>query len=200
MIKSLVLALLLVGGAAMAADFNRPEVQVGDTWKIKTADGTSEVVVRKIDDGKVYLTSSGLPLVNTLDMNPVSLVTFVKGGSGQVMTQYLPYIPYFEFPLSTGKKWRNDGVQFYRGGITGKLKVAGEVMGEEKVTLPIGDFLAAKVVINFDNGYDRGAVTCWYVPELKRAGKCVSNFAPVASYEVVETNVWPPMKSASAGE
>jgi hypothetical protein len=200
MFKSFVLALLLVGGVAMAADFNRPEVQVGDAWKIKVGDSFKEVVVTGVNDSKIDILYGGYRHVLTNEWNPVSNTAEMKGAAGQSFTQYSPYIPYFRFPLVAGNKWKNDEVMFYRGSASGKLKVATEGVGVEEVVLSIGKFSAMKVVVNFDNGYDRGPVTCWYVPELKRPGKCVSRFGPVQTYEVVETNVWPPMKSASAGE
>lgn len=163
---------------AVDGEVAAPQVQVGDTWHMKTTDlraasgsyADVSFVVDQVDSDRVYITKtvtarpdSATPLIYNTQMN------LEQGKTGS----YSPAMQYYDFPLHVGKEWTSTSA------ITGNAqkdsqKVEAKVVGWETIQTPMGEFNALQIDANYTsylNGsvVSQGADRSWYVPELKRA-------------------------------
>ncbi len=149
---------------AFAQKVDRPEIKIGDRWKMERKDGftkvvqfTEEIAVVNVAPDKMTITLDGQPSVMTPDLSILENARF----------QYEQPYDLLKFPLESGKewsfkpKWKNK-----QSGQTFSGTFDAEVKGFEKIQTPAGDFDAVKIEAK---GYLAWSVriTYWYAPKAK---------------------------------
>jgi len=160
--------LALVGSiapnVALAQKVDRPEMKIGDRWKMERKDGftkvvqfTEEITVVSVAADKTAITLDGQPSAMTPDLSILENARF----------QYEQPYDLLKFPLESGKewsfkpKWKNK-----QSGQTFSGTFDAEVKGFEKIQTPAGEFDAIKIEAK---GYLAWSVriTYWYAPKAK---------------------------------
>jgi len=165
-----------------------PSHVVGDTYiteVINLADGKpgakTERKVVYADATKMVVESKSLSskkgTVRVLDYTPEWNLIRSRNPDGSGL-DYTPPLKYYDFPLSTGKKWQQTTVETdIKTGAKRTHTLSSEVLGSETVTVPAGTFNAIKLItkselVDVSKGETTfGSDTSWYVPELRRSVK-----------------------------
>lgn len=166
-----------------------PVFKVGDSWLWVRSDrrtGLKEAetsrTITKVSPERIEGTDNGNAITMTADqLALMETADFVRQGS-----------PHFvQFPLELGKKWSFKYVQASKAGPQRtRWQYDAEVVGQERVKVPAGEFDAFKVVCkgywNNEVGSGNGAaeVTLWFAPAARATVK--SQFQGGQSYNVSE--------------
>ena len=138
----LVLAgLVFFADRAIAQAVDRPDVKVGDEWKVAvyytvpSATPNRTWLITSVTEAGIDGTENGEPLRLTRELNVVESPRD-KSSNFKLLA----------FPLEVGKRWHyvNDWV-FKMNGSAGRSTVDAEIVGYEKVTVPAGEFDAFKL-------------------------------------------------------
>ena len=148
----------------------RPEVRVGDRWKIERKDAktklviqTDETAIGAVSATKLDVTINGAPGVMTPDL------TLLDGPRLAYDNGY----QFLRFPLEIGKKWEFKTTWHNKGnGNKGRTEMEVAVKSQEKVRVAAGEFEALRIegvgYMNFSTGGSRRVqVTYWYAPAAK---------------------------------
>jgi len=156
-------------GAASGAKAERPDVKVGDRWKIVCTEGRekSELVrvVESVGETQITFTENGKPATMTRELNQLESARRKDSDQRRL-----------SFPLEVGKQWEftdkwldhtstpPDAV----GSEKGKVKV----VSYEKVRVPAGEFdtFAVKWNSSWNNGMGGSGITdytYWYAPAAR---------------------------------
>ena len=113
-----------------------------------------------------------MTLVLNADWNPVAQL----GQRGADDVRFVPFAPYFQFPLAPGKKWRGQ----YKGECgplcSFEVDCEYEVRGWETISVPAGKFEALRIDSrdNYRHAFGMTSVgtrSAWLVPKLKHPVK-----------------------------
>jgi hypothetical protein len=119
--------------------------------------------------------------VRKLEFTPEWNLTTIRNIDGSEVN-YSPPLKYYDFPLTSGKTWRQTSTATNRK--TGEIKehTLSAVVGDwENVTVPAGTFRGIKVTIQtelFDRTTGKkttGTDTSWYVPEVRRSVRSLTS-------------------------
>ncbi len=168
-----------------------PSIAVGDTYVYESkalgaeasGPGSSLITRRTVTSSGRTVTMSSLVL-RSKNAKPRNLYydrewNLVKSrntsGSGH---DYSPALRYYDFPLYTGKTWRETTTETnIKTGAIRQHTLSGRVEGWEMVSVPAGTFRGIKVELQTEL-YDPstgeriiGSDTSWYVPEVRRSVK-----------------------------
>jgi hypothetical protein len=167
----LALTLLPLGVLAQAAPVQRPELKVGDRWKMEVQDPltkmirtTIEEVVVSLDATKIGVTIDGQPGTVSPDLTVLDYYRVSYDNGYQ----------WLRFPLEPGKKW-DFKTQWTakQSGASGRSQFDVEVLSRESITVPAGTFEALKLRAKGYMNADRGGtwsvtMTYWYAPQAKK--------------------------------
>ncbi|MBD9361744.1 hypothetical protein [Methylomonas fluvii] len=147
---------------------NKPGIKT--ERKVVYSDATKMVVESKS-------LSSKKGTVRVLDYTPEWNLVRSRNPDGSGL-DYAPALKYYDFPLSTGKKWQQTSIETdIKTGAQRKHTLSSEVLGRERVTVPAGTFNAIKLItkselVDLAKGETTfGSDTSWYVPEIRRSVK-----------------------------
>lgn len=153
-----------------------PVVKVGDTWRWVRSDrrtGAKEAetlrVIKSVAPDRIEAAENDGVAVFMSDMNTVETPDWAR----------TPPTRFSEYPLALGKKWSLKFVQNSKTGnrFSTRFQYDAEVVGQEKVKVPAGEFDAFKIVYkgywNNDTTNRNGAakLTVWYAPAARSAAK-----------------------------
>lgn len=155
---------------AQATTVPRPELKVGDRWKIERRDqftkileSTTEEVVTAASPTRIEMTFNGVPGVVTPDLTQLD-TPLVSNDTGY---------EFLRFPLELGKKWdfktnwKNKATSS-----TGSTALDVQVLTQEQVTVQAGKFDAIKLraigYMYLGGGRRNPTITYWYSPLAKR--------------------------------
>lgn len=153
-----------------------PAVKVGDTWRWVRSDrrtGAKEAetlrVIKSVAPDRIEAAENDGVAVFMSDMNALETPDWVR----------TPPTRFADYPLAVGKKWNLKFVQNSKTGdrFSSRIQYDAEVVGQEKVKVPAGEFDAFKIVYkgywNNDTTKRNGAakVTVWYAPAARSAAK-----------------------------
>jgi hypothetical protein len=124
---------------------------------------------------------SNVGYVRKLEFTPEWNLVSVQSSDGSGL-YYSPPLKYFEFPLTSGKTWRQTSIETNIK--TGNLKehTLSALVGDwENITVPAGNFRGVKVTIQTEL-VDRstglkttGTDTSWYVPEVRKSVRSLTS-------------------------
>jgi hypothetical protein len=185
-------ALLAIAGPVMAA--NAPSA--GDTWAYRVINayngevrGSVQYRVEKTDADRIAVAMSADPV--TLGLPRTEIYTADGRWVRHTLTSHdqpveyefaQPY-PAYDFPLDSGKSW-SKRVQATNSanGRRANVRVDGDVLGTERVSVPAGAFDTIKIRRRIYGGDFDGSrsetnivETEWYAPALKRAVRLERN-------------------------
>jgi hypothetical protein len=185
-------ALISIADSAMAA--NAPGA--GDTWSYRVvnvyngeARGTVQYRVEKADANQLAVATSsdlaalGAPRTEIYTADGRGLKHAIINHDQPVEYQFAQPYPAYEFPLESGKSW-STRVQATNlaNGRRASVRVDGDVLGTEQVTVPAGAFDTIKIrrriyAGDFDGPRSETNIveTEWYAPALGRAVKLNRN-------------------------
>lgn len=197
--KNWLFAVLLLAGCAtplpqlppsgIPASITAPQqIRVGDSWTYQLHDGYTQIskgtyryFVTAIEPQRiiVQVTHDGEPAgtqIFTRDWNWLE-----KPMTNLQNFRYSPPYPALPFPLAAGKTWRAYiNATDPATGRTNRVRIDGDVLGWERVTVPAGEFDALKIrrLVYAGNGdYDREEEDIreidWYAPQLGQIVKLV---------------------------
>ena len=186
-------------GATSGAKAERPDVKVGDRWKIVCTQGREKWelvrVVGSVGETQITFTENGKPATMTPELNPLESVRRKDSDNRRL-----------SFPLEVGKQWEftnkwldhTSNPPDAAGSENAKVKV----VSYEKVRVPAGEFdtFALKWNSSWNNsmgGTGMSDYTYWYAPAARAIIK--SNLRvtwqgggnPDALCEVVELKLQP---------
>lgn len=154
---------------------DKPQIIVGLEWHSKTTDyrdprGSHDDVAYKITANQ-----EGTVLIDkTITDRPDSKVTLMYDESlnliGGKTGRYIPALANYDFPLTEGKTWKVTS-EVIGNPYKDLQQVAGQVLGRENISTPMGEFEAIKIVVEHKaflagNEMSKGQDILWYVPEL----------------------------------
>lgn len=169
----------------------RPTVRVGDTYAYESRDPdnvepviTTKRTVISTSDGILLATvsmNSRNAKVRKLsfdqDWNLVSTRNADNGGFN-----YSPPVKYFDFPLFTGKTWRQISTESdTKTGKTRTHTVSGVVGDWEDISVPAGTFrtirvsLSTEVLDSATGERVAGTDISWYAPQVRRSVKSITS-------------------------
>ncbi|MDO8933998.1 MAG: caspase family protein [Rhodocyclaceae bacterium] len=155
--------------------------KVGDFWRYRGSNqnGADAPTYKVTDvlDGRIEIRyvsniNEQMTLVLNTDWNP--LVQLGQQHAEEI--KFVPFAPYFQFPLEPGKKWRGQ----YKGecGIICSFEVdyEYEVRGWETITVPAGKFEALRIDSrdNYRHAFgiaSTGTRSAWFVPAIRQPVK-----------------------------
>jgi hypothetical protein len=164
-------------------------VKVGDTWRWVRSDrrtGAKEHenlrTIKSVSADRVESTETDGDAVYTGDMRTIETAAWVR----------TPPPPFANWPLAVGKKWDFKFVQNNKLGnrASSRWEYNTEVVAQEKVKVPAGEFEAFKIVSkgfwnNDTSGRSgRAVVTSWYAPAARATVKV--EFEDGFSFNVTE--------------
>ena len=160
----------LFSSGANAQKIDRPEIKVGDRWKLERKDGFTKLV--QFTEDTVVVNVAPDKITITLDGQPSSLTPDLAVLENARFAYETPY-DLVRFPLEPGKewsfkpKWKNK-----QSGQTFSGSFDAEVKGSEKVQTAAGEFDAVKLEAK---GYLASSVriTYWYAPKAKAIVKMI---------------------------
>lgn len=173
-----VLGLIALAAHAQTAD--RPEVRPGDQWRFSISYGVPSTepkrtwIVRTVTETAIEGTENGEPLSLTRELNVLDSPTFTETSPRRLA-----------FPMAVGDRWQFETDWLFKPKASrGRVSVAVEVAGYEKVTVPAGEFEAFRLTIretvsgkapigSFYEGETRR--TYWYAPAARAVVKSVSH-------------------------
>ena len=190
--------LALLAGPALAQKTERPEVKVGDRWQFvryySVASTTPNVIweINSVTATEISGTENGEPLRLTPDLNVID-----SPMSNQSNPKAL------SFPLEVGKRWQYDTDWLFKPkGSRGSLVVDVEVVAQERIAVPAGEFEAFKLVSKgslsgtspINSHYDAVITTTyWYAAAPRAIVKSVSHnpYLGVSTVELVGVQMRP---------
>lgn len=171
---------------AASAQVTPPLVKTGDRWVYDSAGGKRILTVESVSsDGTIDATIdapglSGFSIRYTREWNilmaPVPMLGTVRYQRYSPPVCLMPAAPW-----KAGQNWTCDAT-WSDGTYSGTVHVTGDIVGEEKVTVPAGTFdtLHAKLSVG-------GAeVNCWYAPKAASWAQCKS---PLPDYNYTLASV-----------
>ena len=171
--------------AGIAARVDAPRMKPGDTWRYAARDGYTSLPKEALEYRVAAI--AGDTITMTLQHgDTVSAERYTRDLSWieKPMTnlqdfRYSPPYPALPFPLEAGKKW-HAYVQATdpATGRTNRVRIDGEVLGWERVTVPAGVFDTLKVHRlvyagnhDFFRGEEHIRETDWYAPQIGKIVK-----------------------------
>jgi len=164
-----------------------PNHAIGDTYVTEVVNPNDEKNnfkterrVVSVAPGKIVVESKSISkkgTVRVLEYTPEWNIIRSRNPNGEG-SDFSPPLKYYEFPLSSGKKWQQTSVETNTK--TGEKRthtLSAAVDGWDTVTTPAGSFKGIKVITNtelLDHATGQktiGSDTSWYVPELRRSVK-----------------------------
>jgi hypothetical protein len=152
-----------------------PAVKVGDSWRwvrndrrtgIKEYENTR--VIKSVSIERIEASETDGDAVFTPQMSAIETAAWVR----------TPAPNFIDFPIVIGKKWDFKFAQANkRNSGKSRWEYSAEVVGQEKVNVPAGEFEVFKIVTkgfwNSDNSQrsGRAAFTTWYAPSARTAVK-----------------------------
>ncbi len=155
-----------VAGAPTAAVGQRPEWRPGDQWTYGwTAEArTGTKVVEVLDSreiGGVFYYAARNGDVDHLFTRDLQWAGALR--DGRVEIRMVPPLPWFVWPLETGRRWSHRATYQDPNGAR-QRDDSFAVIGEEWVEVPAGRFRTLKVV---REGSDRDSDEYWYASEVR---------------------------------
>lgn len=176
---TLLVGQLLAAGAAAQADplpGTAPVVKVGDSWRWARSDRRTGIkeyentrTIKSVAADRIEATESDGDAVYTADMSAIETGSWAR----------TPPAQFAAWPLAVGKKWDFKYLQSNKTGNRWKTRweYSAEVVAQEKVKVPAGEFDAFKLVhrgywTNETTGRNgRAAITSWYAPAARASVK-----------------------------
>ena len=143
-LSAAVLAIAALSSPALAQKAERPDVKVGDRWRLEVRLGTGPSAMKLQDLSRVVTsvtaagierTDNGLRVVLTPDLNEIESTSY-KHSDSRLLS----------FPLELGKQWHcTDEFLSKFIGKEARMNWSVAVVGYEKVRVPAGEFDAFKL-------------------------------------------------------
>jgi hypothetical protein len=193
-----VLVLTALASAALAQKADRPIVKAGDRWQfveyygIANTEPNRDWLVTAVTPSRIEGTDNGEPLTLTPELNVLES-SRSKNSNPKGLS----------FPLEVGKQWRFASEWVFKvTGSEGSSIVDVEVVGNEKVSVPAGDFEAFKLMskgnirgVSAKNSLIEAEVTStyWYAPAARAIVKSVTHnpYIGVTTVELVKFHPQP---------
>jgi hypothetical protein len=161
--------------AAQAPSGDLPTMKVGDSWKWVRSDrrtGIKEAEVLRtvtaVTAERIEGTENEGRFVLTRELHQIESAEWVRKGDPR----------FVDWPMAVGKKWSFNYVQEGKAPrYSARWTYDAEVVGQEKVKVPAGEFDTFKIVYkgswNNDTGRTNGSasVTSWYAPAARASVK-----------------------------
>jgi hypothetical protein len=151
----------------------QPTLKVGDTWRWVRSDRRTKLqeadtlrTVTAVSATRIQGTENGGTFVLSADLAAIETPDFLRLDDGA---------KFITFPLEVGKKWSFKYEQHNKNStFKARWRWDAEVVGQEKIKVPAGEFDAFKIVLvgyfdGLNGGNGRSDVTTWYAPAA-RAG------------------------------
>ena len=167
-----------------------PDFRNGDTWELSIKfpvdcqrwEGHGEVDGYLVGQCKNYLMYATVDNANWVKFADTD---------GNLIAEYKPFLPFYNFPLKMGKQWEGKYSGFIKGDPNPRWKSTfkARVVAYEEVSVPYGAYMAYKVEyedhwdVNGFKGVAKG--TYWMSPELKFVLKNENKGDPRYSYELL---------------
>lgn len=165
-----------------------PTLKVGDTWRWVRSDrrtGMKEAdtrrIITKVSPERIEGTENDAPMFMSGDLNLMETPEYVRTGSPR----------FYDYPLSVGKKW---SFKYEQASKTGPQRTRwqydAEVVAQERVKVPAGEFDAFKVVAKgfwnseTSSASGPGRLSLWYAPAAR--GSVKLEFEGGNTYNVTE--------------
>lgn len=193
---------LLLALPALGQKAERPEVNVGETWKfvqyyaVPSRTPNRTWVVTAVTPDRIEATENGEPLLLTRELNVLESPR-TRSTNPRALS----------FPMEVGKRWRYESTWVFKPkNSTGTHLGDVEVVGHEKVAVPAGEFeafrLSARESVHGTspiNSQYGGEITetYWYAPRARAVVKSVRH-NPYLGTTTVELVSFPPPATAPA--
>lgn len=196
--STLLLALALLPGPALAQKADLPQVRAGDQWHfavyytVPSATPNRTWVIKSASPAGIVGTENGEPLMLTPELNVLESPRDRQSNPKAL-----------SFPLEPGKRWRYSSDWVFKAkGSKGSTTVEVSVVGHEKVTVPAGEFDAFKLVskgalsgtspINSQYAGET-TETYWYAPTARAIVKSIRHnpYLGTTSVELVGLRLQP---------
>jgi hypothetical protein len=175
-------------GGFEATEVPAPQWQVGDSWTFRRTDGYNNlprgVLTRTVESADqngiriVTRTETGSVLDDALFASPGIELSGTPSEDGPVRGAFTPPLRMHDFPLASGKEWRQSLVRTDANGFRIPVATSMRVEGWEQVTALGKSYRALVIRRSFNLGpkdpftgvLQRDELE-WYVPELRGAAR-----------------------------